>query len=338
MIDNSSYSVSRINKGNYQIHWRSFPEGKIRVAVADSPRNVLNGEFICEVEFDAASGGASLVIPDTHGVAFFHFRSPEGEETLITDRLLPLQSASNFRDFGGYHTIDGKRLRWQMLYHSGHLGTLTENDKKLIADLDIGLVCDFRTSREIEMHPSRFDKRHQPIILTLQLDPGDNIGFVEWVKTNPDPEELDRTIVQNYHAINRQLAIDNAPVYRKMFFALLESECPALIHCTAGKDRTGVGAALILSLLGVPEQTILEDYLLTNEYIDTQQALRWYSNLIGIKLDSRIADSLFGVREHYLQSAFDSIRKEFGTMENYFREAMQLDSEAVRTFQKRFLD
>ena len=105
-----------------------------------------------------------------------------------------------------------------------------------------------------------------------------------------------------------------------------------------GKDRTGVGEALILSPPGVPEPSILEDYLLTDEFIDTQKALQWFSDLIGIELDSRIADSLFGVKDPYLRSASDSIRREFGTTENYFREAMTLDAAAIKTFRERYLD
>jgi protein-tyrosine phosphatase len=147
-----------------------------------------------------------------------------------------------------------------------------------------------------------------------------------------------RAAVEKMLSVNRLLAIDRAHVYRDMFRALLAYEGPALIHCSAGKDRTGFGAALILSLLGVPRDTIMDDYLLTNEYTDPGAAMRWYANYLGVDFDLSAAEPMFGVQADFLQFAFDSIEREFGGLERYFRDAMELDAAAIGRLRERYLE
>lgn len=310
----------------------------MRVSVADSPRHVLNGEFICQLEFDASQGEASVKLQETQGAVFFNFYAPSGLETLLADRVLPTESVNNFRDFGGYHTTDGKRVRWQHLYRSGHLGELNAVDQRLIADLRINVVCDFRTRHESEINPSKFATDHQPLVVPLALDPGDNWQFVEWFQSTMEPEELRRAVVQKMRDINRVLAIDKADVYRSMFQILLSRECPVLIHCSAGKDRTGFGAALILSALGVDRETIMHDYLLTNRTLDIERTCTWFSQQFGVDINPVAVQPILGVQSDYIQTAFDSIDKEFGNLDSYLKDAMALDSGAIEQLRDRYLE
>ena len=178
-------------------------------------------------------------------------------------RLIALEGAVNVRDLGGYRTEDGRTVRWRRLFRGSRLSHLTETDLATLKSLDIRMVCDLRGVAEREQAPGVADGV-VAAVLTMPIEPtlkGSIDAIVaEWHGNGAAPEEV-------MAAIYRAFALDHARTYRQLLLRLLEEDnVPLLFHCTAGKDRTGFGAALILRLLGVSRRVIARDYLLTNRY------------------------------------------------------------------------
>ena len=153
-------------------------------------------------------------------------------------------------------------MRWGRLYRSGHLGDLTPDGQRDLAELGITSVIDFRTPEEREKNPSRFQHDHRPRVLQIPVDPGSRVGFS---RRFADGERSADSWVRIMEDMNRSFVRDHARSFRQMFEVLCSDPGGVhVIHCASGKDRTGTGVALLLAALGVDRATILEDFLLTN--------------------------------------------------------------------------
>jgi protein-tyrosine phosphatase len=255
----------------------------------------------------------------------------------MTWRRVALEGAVNLRDFGGYATVDGRAVRRGRLFRSGTLAHLSSDAQQGFAELGVRLVCDLRRPEEQAEEPTPFP----PDVLRrleIPIDPGSAVtmrGQLGQAQLALQ-ERIDFMV-----AINRELARDHAEDYARMFEALLELDDGAfLVHCSAGKDRTGFACALILHALGVPEDTVLEDYLLTNEHIDFEgRVLRLAARYEPHGLPDRDSImALAGVRPEYLKAAYQAIEAEFEGVENYIERAVGLDAGARALLQSRLLE
>lgn len=224
---------------------------------------------------------------------------------------IKLEGAHNFRDIGGYVTQDGRKIKDGLLYRSDQLSQLSENDLKVFDDLHIKTVIDYRSSKERE---NNIDVCKANI---LHLDPCASIAAlsIQDLFGGPiDPNKIYELMIDQY----RQFVTDSTciQVYRQMLKIIGDKKnAPVLQHCRGGKDRTGYGIALVLLLLGVDEKTVMEDYLLTNQF---------YSNLAMNQAGLQIKDEnllkaigyLCSAHECYLQASIDEIKK-YGNVENY---------------------
>jgi protein-tyrosine phosphatase len=251
-------------------------------------------------------------------------------------RTVTLEGAVNLRDFGGYATTDGRAVRRGRLFRSGTLAHLSEEAQRGFEALGVRLICDLRRPEEQAEEPTPFPPQTLRR-LEIPIDPGSAIAL----RRELGAEQLDlKQRIDFMVAINRELARDHAEDYARMFEALLELDDGAfLVHCSAGKDRTGFGCALILHALGVPEDTVLEDYLLTNDHIDFEGyvlrlAARFEPHGIPER-DSVMA--LAGVRPEYLKAAYEAIESEFESVEHYIERAVGLDAAARSRLQSRYL-
>ncbi|MFU8816091.1 MAG: tyrosine-protein phosphatase [Pseudomonadales bacterium] len=253
-------------------------------------------------------------------------------------RTIALTGAVNLRDFGGYATADGRSVRRGLLYRSGTLTHLSAEAQQTFAQLGVGLICDLRRPEEQEEEPTPFP-RHAPRRLEIPIDPGSAISM----RANLGRAELAlQERIDFMVAINRELARDHAEDYARMFEALLElEEGGFLVHCAAGKDRTGFACALILHALGVPEETVLEDYLLTNQAMDFEGYMM--PRLVarygaGAVPDREAIMALAGVRPEYLLAAYAAIEAEFEGVEHYVERAVGLDAAARQRLRARFVE
>jgi protein-tyrosine phosphatase len=250
-------------------------------------------------------------------------------------RHLPFDGTPNFRDYGGYLTKDGRSVKWRQLFRSGQLSSLTAEDQNQFERLDIQLVFDFRRVEECERDPSIFPAAAIPKVVGLPIDPGSSISFFDNIATgNISAQEMAEFMC----VVNREFVLDQGDNYRKMFSHLLnQSQGGSLVHCAAGKDRTGFAAAMVLSALGVPKETIFADYMLTADYLSVDREIDRIQEKYQWTGDADAFRPMLEVHESYLQAAFDAIDQNFPSVEVYLEEILGLGQSECELLQGRYL-
>lgn len=219
-------------------------------------------------------------------------------------RRLDLTGVTNFRDLGGYATADGRRLRWRRLFRSSHLGALAEGDRTALAALGIATICDFRGLDERALRPSVLDRVD---VVSLAIEPS-VVPQIQRLVASGQPVTA-AAVLALMQATYRAYVRDHAARYAGLFRELLKGG-PLVFHCSAGKDRTGVGAALTLSALGVDRETIFADYLLTNQY--------WREDGSNARALPDEAMAVLGrVDERLLAAAFAAIEADHGSVDGF---------------------
>jgi len=243
-------------------------------------------------------------------------------------RALRFQRIANFRDLGGYPATGGRVTQWGLLYRSGHLGNATTRDLDHLASLGIHTVVDFRTDRERADRPCRLPDAISEVLELPVLDSG-KTSLVEEMRTrvaNNDFEEFDpfARMTLTY----QRFATEYADAYAEFIHAVLTAAGrPVLWLCTAGKDRTGFAAAVLLRLLGVDEETAIGDYLLSARYIDHRRGLIM---LLRLAKGGRIAagvKGLMGVHREWITAALRAIDSTWGGFEAYAHDGLRLSRE-----------
>ena len=259
-------------------------------------------------------------------------------------RHLPFEGVLNFRDFGGYGTADGRRVRWQRLFRSAHLGNLTEADHAQLIKLGVTAICDFRTTEESAREPSHLPPV-QLDLLHLDIWPRGARKPTEVVRRFFEGDTLEQ-IRADQRAMYRHLVLDFTDRYAAMFRLILAGEGrPVLIHCRGGRDRTGFGAALILASLGVADEVIFEDYLRTNDSPGANDFIAKLANNFADGSPGRDRETLdalfrkiFPVRAENLQAAFQAIQERHRSIDEYLRGALDIDSAAREKLKTWFLE
>jgi protein-tyrosine phosphatase len=237
-----------------------------------------------------------------------------------------LQGASNFRDIGGHTGIDGRRVRHNLVYRSDHLAGLTPDDHRALEPLRITHSLDFRGLAERAALPSVLPGAAS---VTLGIEPTMVVRVKALLAAGQIPTEAE-TVALMAHTY-RSFARDAIPTYARFFQHLIEQPTPVVFHCTAGKDRTGFAAALLLSALGVDRDAVMADYLLTNQ-------LYRRSALVHTDGPAHVVDVLWRVQPAFLDAAFDTVEREFGGMGRYLEGPMGLGPEAMARLRERLLE
>ena len=228
-------------------------------------------------------------------------------------RLLPMGGAYNMRDLGGYRNVYGKHVKWKMLLRSDDLGKMTSEDLNYLGLLPLRTVIDFRDEAEKKTAPDHLPQSVSRYI-QLPIAAGDTKN-IEGL--NLSDFSLAMREVYAYIIRNAQEA------YKEFFRIVSENEnAPLLFHCSAGKDRTGIAAVLLLSALGVEREIIVEDYLLSAEY-----ARKKYEFILK---DHPEFEPLTIVKRSYLDTALQVIDEDYGGMEKYLTENLEADLEKLR--------
>ena len=232
------------------------------------------------------------------------------------NRVVPLEGGSNFRDLGGYRTASGKTVRKGKLYRTANMAGLTEKDLVTIGALGIRTICDFRGPDETRAAPTRLPP-NAPDIHMLSIQPKVG-GSVRQIMEMGEARGADvrNLITEAYRAYAR----DHIAQYRGFFERLTaDDRYPIVFHCAAGKDRTGFAAAIALSALGVPRETVLEDYLLTNTY--------WRSTTsLPPNAHPEVKQALLGAHPEYLAAAFHGLEADFGSFDGYLERGLGVDA------------
>jgi len=255
----------------------------------------------------------------------------QAPDTLVfnTRRAVVLQGCSNFRDLGGYPAADGKHVRWGHIYRSADISQLTDTDLQTLHGRCVALVCDLRGPQEYAQAPDR-------------LLPG-----AKRVELPAGSEKIDPRLLTGGPAVNpdslMQATYTNLSFFRAKYEPLfaqllaLPGDEALLFHCTAGKDRTGIGAALVLSALGVDRATILRDYAATDVYWQTSRE-QMLQRLARAGQPTEALRPLLAANPAYLASTFAAIDKQYGSVNNYLATVMDLTPQKLAALRAKYLN
>ncbi len=260
-------------------------------------------------------------------------------------KLLSFEKLHNVRDLGGMTTSDGRSIVPAMLIRGGHLSDLSERDRSSILSL-IDTVVDFRTEGERTEKPDTelpgIRYHHIPIMdsLTAGITREKEADRDIFVKLVLKPVDAKAYMCQMYHNFaESKYAADQ---YAQFIRLLIQPRERAIIwHCTAGKDRAGVGAAIIEEILGVKRDDIIEDYLMTNEYL--QEDIAFLTEFVKKQTgtDSVLADDalqyLFGAERDYIEEYYRTIDSTYGSFERFIRDGLQLTEEDIQKLKEQYL-
>lgn len=250
-----------------------------------------------------------------------------------TQRQVKLQGAVNVRDIGGYATKSGKNVKWGKIYRSAEINNLTATDLDILQARAINYVLDFRGPVEVATAPDKLPKGATRISLPSGSE---NVGDKSKTMQNMMKATNGDSIMLPFYA--NLLPFTNR--YKPMFQTLLTNSLDSaiLFHCTAGKDRTGIAAALILYALGVDEQTIMNDYLASNYYRQKDNERMKTLLVSNYHMSEKVVNDVMGVNEKYLTATFLAIKSQYGSVDNYLKKEMGLDKNALKQLKRMYLN
>ncbi|MBK9123004.1 MAG: tyrosine-protein phosphatase [Chloroflexi bacterium] len=252
------------------------------------------------------------------------------------DRFLPIATAVNLRDIGGYPAANGKRVRWGRIYRSGTLSELSEGDVHLVAQLGLKVICDLRTEREAERSPDlpeRFGAR--PAFIPLKADHGARRRLIVLLFRSAQMRQL---VYETYTDLILEY---NAGVIGAFLRLAADAEnYPLLFHCSAGKDRTGAAAMVLFGLLGVPDEVIVADYSLSNKY---HHRFREYVGeaVVRFKWMAITPDDMtpFAVADPaVLRDVIAELRRRYGSFEDYALTRCGIDESVIAALRANLLE
>ena len=262
-----------------------------------------------------------------------------------------LVGVANFREVGGYRTEDGHTIRHGLLYRSAQLSSMTAEDRKKLLGLGIRYEIDLRTAAERAGQPSHWGTQPPQVLLPFRYpneeqnpqiaasaSPGVNIRQATSFVMSPGA-----TAAQVSEFLNdstARITIDHAPEIGAVMQALAREDAPALLHCSGGKDRTGVTVAVLMTLLGVPREEVYQEYLRSNDQLEI-----WYrqakekAQSSGQPYD--VSFELFrarsGVDRSWLENAFQAIDRQYQSFDRFSHDALKLSPKDVEQLRVRFL-
>jgi len=282
--------------------------------------------------------GNEFIVDEKMGKAagFFFLQAENAPGIWVGERRILMEGMVNFRDLGGYQTIHGSQIKWGLLFRGDSLQRATDSDLKVIRQLGIGVVYDFRRTEEVAKGPDRFPVGSSIIYHHVPVIHGEFnfVAALERLKEDETETIGKETIIKGY--------IDNATnfawTWGKVISRLAEKECPPLLfHCTAGKDRTGICAALILSALEVPREIVIEDYLLSNPYIaDVWKKVEKMIAAQGVNPERLIP--FFNAPQYAIDELLDHLDRKYGSILEFLIQKAGVTQKTINALKKRLLE
>ncbi|MGI4746595.1 MAG: tyrosine-protein phosphatase [Janthinobacterium lividum] len=254
-------------------------------------------------------------------------QTPDAESSI---RKPMLESAPNFRDMGGYPSRDGRVVRHGLLFRSGILAELSDDDLYRLKEIGVRTVCDLRSIGERTRYTTAWHEHGKPEILNFDLNVdvrGREPEILRLLRTDPTPEGAHAGMIANY----REMPDAMAPHVASLFDRMLDpASVPMLVHCHAGKDRTGFVCALMLLALDVPLEAVMDDYMLTaSRYDPFRQSVAltriFAEHVPDTPLTPATMHAVASVRPAYLHAALDAIDARYGSLNRYMSETGGLD-------------
>lgn len=290
--------------------------------------------------------------PDLNHRLFFLVCPKEGKNYVISTRLVNLDGTYNFRDCGGYETIEGRRVKWGLLYRSDQLSSISERDVAFLKNMGLKTIVDYRSKSEASAAPNKEISDANtysldPYAKTAQLAAGSidddvNKSILDLLKEHKfypekygDPEE------NMYKQYKKFIYSDSSKkAYRELIKLILdEHNLPLVQHCRGGKDRTGFGVAIILLALGVREECVIYDYTLTTQYRVTKnkKQMNLYKKYTKDEQTLTLLSTLQQSKEIYMETAINEMKKTYGSIDSYLKDALGIDQDVKEKLKEIFL-
>jgi protein-tyrosine phosphatase len=329
-----SVDIKTISDDTINISWdpKVYSSG-VSIYYGPSPETIdRTAPFITESPINVAK--ISGLDP---AIRYYFYIAPNNHTDFITaQRRVQLDGSVNFRDLGGYKTRDGKQIKWGKVFRSDNLSRLSNRDQTKLQNMGIKLVCDFRTAKEIKKMPNKLPFDHSSKYLHLPVVHGefDNTTLFNKIK-NGDIEWISNDfMIKGYIKSLEEFAKTWAEVIKQL--SSLEN-IPMVFHCTAGKDRTGTFAALILLVLNVPEQTVIDDHNLSNVFIaNVLNNILLQIKTLGI--DPKRVLPYFTAPKECIIALIDYIHNNYGSAYNYFVKKGKLAPKTISSLRKNLLE
>lgn len=326
--------VDRIAANSVRIRWTAGPQA-LPVTIFSGP---APGRMSPEPVATAPAGESSAAVA---GLApgrpvFFRLTSGDDPGIWVGERCLPAEGVTNLRDLGGYATADGRHVRWGVVYRSANLGRVTAAGLTALRQLGIRTVCDFRTEPESIKLPNVFPDTPEVAYLRLPVQHGDHepTAVFERIRTGDYRWISEQFMLEGYIE-----ALDRYPhVWARFVRELAQADQrPLLFHCTGGKDRTGAAAALTLLVLGVPEETVVADYGLSDG-CNVEVRRRVYAQLREWGVDIPTVEPYFTAPAARLRALLDHLHRTYGTAENYLVHTAGVEREVIVSLREGLLE
>ena len=263
------------------------------------------------------------------------------QEQRSAHRLLNFEGISNFRDLGGYSTQDGRRVKWGKLYRSGTFAEASRADLAGLSALSLETFIDFRSELEKTEEPNRLPEPPGFTVIDIPVLDDGNKALVGEIMDRIESGNFDGFDPnQAMLTANRQFASEFTPQFREFVHTVLQADgAPIVWHCSAGKDRSGFAAAILLRILDVPPATIMQDYMASRApaLASRKGQLRMLELFKGEEAASKLA-ILMGVEEAWLEAAFAQIDATWSSFDNYVETGLQLNAADIRRLRDNLLE
>jgi len=281
---------------------------------------------------------AALLSATALSPAAFAEAPPSVAAPATDGRLIAIDGSNNFRDIGGYKTTDGREVRRGLVFRSGAMNHLTPAGFAQLKALGIQTNVDFRSTDERAKAPVNWPAGQGVVAYTTDYKMDMSSFGKLFASGNITAETVRAAMAEGY----RDTPFYFAPQYRLMIRQIIEGRTGLVYNCTAGKDRTGVGTAILLTLLGVPRETVTQDYLLSNTYFKPEMTRSAADKddpqmAMFMRLPADVQQALMGVDKSYLDASFAAINEREGGWDRYVRDDLGLSATDVAALKTRLL-
>ena len=296
--------------GDLLVQWEitGAPDAPVDIAIGPTPEAVDHAHVLTvdgpqrQARLAGSGPGRHYVSIAPHG---------GGGALVVAERRVVFEGVTNFRDLGGYPTSGGGRTRWGRVFRSDALHRLTADDLIRYEALGLHAVYDLRGDAEREQYPNPFPSLH----LSLLAQVAQAVPTAESARATALDAGAGEKVL---HGLYQGLLAHAGPLFGRLLSGLSDPEAlPAVFHCTGGKDRTGISAALLLDFLGVARPLVLDDYELTARYRLLEHQTESYQNLLAMGMSPEAAAAVLGAPRWAMAEALDVLDQDYGGAESY---------------------
>lgn len=309
--------VEKNKEGDFLLKWEVSPDQEGHIDIYSAMSDSALSNFV-PVKTSQITDQFAIFSPTGAGIReYFFLKTGNATSGIIANRIIEMNNIKNFRDIGGYFTINNEQIRWGRIYRSGDLSSANIFDKERIKRLGIKTVVDFRSRENAQLYPNKLGNDIR--IISLPMSMGMDTVNQKIEKGNFSRSDAIKYIQDMYVGIVE----DYKQEFAELFDILIdESNYPILLSGALGKDRVGLASYFILYSLGVPDYTLEEEYMLSNNTIDITKVVE---NAEGYpEYIQEALTAVLTVNQAYLNYTLDHLREKYGSIDNYLQKELRV--------------